>query len=157
MSWCSFERNWTVLDKQLPKQTAGLSKTKIAMNDFLDWMSLPEQAKNLFDSVINNIIVIIDRLKAWENNWNFAVPPLTAFGVEWDPEEQYTNSILMTSHNQDRLWFWLVDARVFDTPLFLPLMLNIRDLQDLYLWKVLGETLLTSMSAFLLISIWLNP
>ena len=88
MSWCSFERNWTVLDKQLPKQTAGLSKTKIAMNDFLDWMSLPEQAKNLFDSVINNIIVIIDRLKTWENNWNFAVPPLTAFGVEWGPEEQ---------------------------------------------------------------------
>ena len=133
------------------------AKTKIAMNDLLDWMSLPEQAKNLFDSVINNIIVIIDRLKAWENNWNFAVPPLTAFGVEWGLRNNYTNSMLMTSHNQDRLWLWLVDARVFDTPLFLPLMLNIRDLQDLYLWKVSGETLLTSMSAFLLISIWLNP
>ena len=156
MSWCLFKRNLTILDKQLPKQT-GLSKNKNAINDFLDWMSLPEQVKNLFDNVIINSIVIIDTLKAWENNWNFAVPPLTAFGVEWGLRNNYTNSILMTSHNQDRLWLWLVDARVFDTPLFLHLMLNIRDLQDLYLWKVLGKTLLTSMSAFLLISIWLNP
>ena len=156
ISWCSFKRNWTILDKQLPKQT-GLSKNKNRNNDFLDWMSLPEQVKNLFDNLIINIIVIIDRLKAWENNWNFAVPPLTAFGVEWGLGNNYRNSILMTSHNQDGSWFSLVEARVFDTPLFLPLMLNIRDLQDLYLWKVLGETLLTSMSAFLLISIWLNP
>ena len=133
------------------------AKTKIAINDFLDWMSLPEQVKNLFDNVIINSIVIIDRLKAWENNWNSLFQPLTAFGVEWGLGNNYRNSILMTSHIQDGSWFWLVEARVFDTQLFLPLMLNIRDLQDLYLWKVLGKTLLTSTSAFLLISIWLNP
>ena len=133
------------------------AKTKIAINDFLDWMSLPEQVKNLFDNVIINIIVIVERLKAWGNNWNFTVTPLTAFGVEWGLGNNYRNSILMTSHNQDGSWFWLVEARVFDTKLFLPLMLHIRDLQDLYLWKVLGKTLLTSTSAFLLISIWLNP
>lgn len=153
ISSCSFKRNWTVLDKQLPNRQVS-AKTKIAINDFPDWMSLPEEVKNLFDNVI---IDIIDRLKAWENNWNFTVPPLTAFGVEWGLGNNYRNSILMTSHNQDGSWFWLVEARVFDTQLFLPLMLNIRDLQDLYLWKVLGKTLLTSTSAFLLISIWLNP
>ena len=153
ISSCSFKRNWTVLDKQLPNRQVS-AKTKIAINDFPDWMSLPEEVKNLFDNVI---IDIIDRLKAWENNWNFTVPPLTAFGVEWGLGNNYRNSILMTSHNQDGSWFWLVEARVFDTQLFLPLMRNIRHLQDLYLWKVLGKTLLTSTSAFLLISIWLNP
>ena len=93
-----------------PKTDRSRQKQKIAINDFLDWTSLPEQVKNLFDNVINNIIVIIDRLKAWENNWNFAVPRLTAFGVEWGPRNNYRNSIPMTSHKQDGSWFWLVEA-----------------------------------------------